>query len=209
LAGNGAVFSGYGGYLWRCFHPDGSGRGWRFWRDPYCVFNATGKSGNFVTASYEALKVIGMIFLLIIGAFIFAHFLAMTRLPFFLSDMVVASSPNRYIVLGVIILLYIILGMFLDIHSCIVLTIPIFFPTIQAFGFNTIWYGVIMVRIIEIGLITPPIGMNAFMLSGVSKTPINTIFKGIIPFFIADLIHVGLLLAFPAVALWLPNTMFS
>jgi tripartite ATP-independent transporter DctM subunit len=163
---------------------------------------------DFTTSTLDAVKLIGMIFVLVIGAFVFAHFLAMTKLPFYLSDLVAGMSVNRYMALVVIVFLYIILGMFLEIFSCIVLTVPILYPTIQALGFDPIWFGVIMVRVMEIGLITPPIGMNVFMLSGVTNMPLVTIFRGIIPFFIADILHVTLLIAFPQISLWLPQTMF-
>ena len=156
----------------------------------------------------EAMKLTGMVFILVIGSFLFAHFLALTKLPFFLSDFVTGLSISKYIALAAIIVLYIFLGMFLEIFSCIVLTVPILYPTVQALGFDMIWFGVIMVRVMEIGLITPPIGMNAFMLAGVSKLPLDTIFKGIIPFFCADILHVAMLIIFPQVALWLPQTMF-
>ena len=104
----------------------------------------------------EAMKLTGMVFILVIGSFFFAHFLALTKLPFFLSDFVTGLSISKYIALAAIILLYIILGMFLEIFSCIVLTVPILYPTVQALGFDMIWFGVIMVRVMEIGLITPP-----------------------------------------------------
>jgi tripartite ATP-independent transporter DctM subunit len=156
----------------------------------------------------KSLELTGMIFILIIGSFIFAHFLALTKLPFFLSDFISGLSISKYVTLAAVILLYIILGMFLEIFSCIVLTVPILYPTIQALGFDMIWFGVIMVRVMEIGLITPPIGMNAFMLAGVSKLPLDTIFKGIVPFFIADVFHVILLVTIPQLCLWLPQTMF-
>ncbi len=162
---------------------------------------------SFIRSTMDAVKLIGMIFVLVVGAFVFAHFLAMTKLPFYLSDLVVGISVNRYMALLVIVFLYIILGMFLEIFSCIVLTVPILFPTIQALGFDPIWFGVIMVRVMEIGLITPPIGMNVFMLGGVTKMPLETIFRGIIPFFIADILHVFLLILFPQLSLWLPQTM--
>lgn len=162
---------------------------------------------DFIKSTMEAVKLIGMIFVLVVGAFVFAHFLAMTKLPFYLSDLVVGVSVNRYISLFVIVFLYIILGMFLEIFSCIVLTVPILYPTVQALGFDPIWFGVIMVRVMEIGLITPPIGMNVFMLGGVTKMPLETIFRGIIPFFIADIFHVILLILFPQISLWLPQTM--
>jgi C4-dicarboxylate transporter DctM subunit len=166
--------------------------------------NAYSLSNNII----EAIKLTGMIFVLVLGAFIFKHFLALSKLPFLLSDFVTSFTISRYAALLAIILLYIILGMFLEIFSSIVLTVPILYPTVIALGFDPIWFGVLMVRVMEIGLITPPIGMNVFMLSGVSGTPLVTIFRGIVPFLIADFFHVALLIAVPQLSLWLPNKMF-
>jgi C4-dicarboxylate transporter DctM subunit len=156
----------------------------------------------------EALKITGMIFILVIGAFIFAHFMALSKLPFLLSEFVTGISVSKYGVLAAVVVLYIIIGMFLEIFSSIVLTVPILYPTIVALGFDPIWFGVILVRLMEIGLITPPIGMNVFMLGGVTDIPMSTMFRGIVPFFIADLCHVALLIALPQLSLFLPNTMF-
>ena len=88
-----------------------------------------------------------------------------------------------------------------------VLTLPILFPVILSLGFNPIWYGVIMVRVIEIGLVTPPFGMNVFVLASVSDVPLGVIFRGIVPFVIADVLHIALLVAFPAISLFLPSIM--
>ena len=156
----------------------------------------------------DSLKLTGMIFVLVLGAFLFAHFLALSKLPFLLADVVTSISISKYLALVAIVFLYIILGMFLEIFSSIILTVPILYPTIVALGFDPIWFGVLMVRVMEIGLITPPIGMNVFMLAGVTDTPLGTIFRGIVPFLIADFIHVAVLIAFPQISLWLPNTMF-
>ena len=163
---------------------------------------------GFLNSTIRSLELTGMIFMLIIGSFIFAHFLALTKLPFFLSGLLTELSISKYVILCAVIFLYIILGMFLDIFSCIILTVPIIHPVIASMGFDTIWFGVIMVRMMEIGLITPPIGMNAFMLAGVSKLPLETIFKGIVPFFMADIVHVFILVIFPQISLWLPRSMF-
>lgn len=110
-------------------------------------------------------------------------------------------------ILVLIILLYIFLGMFLDAPSALVLTLPILYPVILSQGFDPIWYGVIMVRVIEVGLITPPMGMNAFVLSGTTNTPLGVIFKGVIPFIVADILHIALLIAFPGISLFLPSVM--
>ena len=97
--------------------------------------------------------------------------------------------------------------MFFDIYAILILTIPIIFPTIEAMGFDPIWYGVIMVRVVEIGLITPPFGLNLFGLAGTVDVPVGTLYRGIIPFFIADILHVALLIAFPALCTFLPSIM--
>lgn len=167
--------------------------------------NASGVYVNIM----EALKITGMIFILVIGAFIFAHFMALSKLPFLLSQFVTSISVSKYGVLVAIVILYIIIGMFLEIFSSIVLTVPILYPTVIALGLDPIWFGVILVRLMEIGLITPPIGMNVFILGGITDTPMSTVFRGIVPFFIADLCHVALLIAIPSLSLFLPNTMFG
>ena len=163
---------------------------------------------GLAVSTMEALKMTGMILILVLGAFIFAHFLALSKLPFILSEFITGMNIPRYATLVAIIMLYIVLGMFLEIFSSILLTVPILFPSIVAMGFDPIWFGVIMVRVMEIGLITPPIGMNVFMLAGVTDTPLGTMFRGIVPFVIADFLHVALLVAFPQISLYLPQTMF-
>ena len=114
----------------------------------------------------DTAKMSAMMMALIIGAFIFNQFLAVTRIPFLASEWVVGLGLNRYIILFIILFLYIILGLIFDVYAIMILTIPIIFPTMTAFGFNPIWYSVIMVRIIEIGLCSPPFGMNLFVIVG-------------------------------------------
>ena len=106
-----------------------------------------------------------------------------------------------------IIVMYIILGCFLDIYAAIILTCPIIFPVILALGFDVIWFGVLMVRVMEMGLITPPMGMNVFILASVTDVPIGTIYRGVIPFVIADILHVALLVGVKQLSLFLPDTM--
>ena len=162
---------------------------------------------NFINAAMETGRNTAMIILLVVGAFVFSHFIAVSMLPFMLGDLVTGLAVSKYIILALIICLYIIFGMFLDIFSAIILTIPIFFPIITGLGFDTIWYGVIMVRVMEMGLITPPVGMNVFILAGVTNTPLNKIFRGVMPFLVADVFHIMLLLAIPELSLFIPNMM--
>jgi len=162
---------------------------------------------NFIESLKETLRTSGMILAIIMGAFIFMRFLTVTKLPFSLSEMVVNLPFDRYIIFIFIIVLYVILGMFMDIMPIIVLTVPILFPVVTALGFDPVWYGVVMILVIEMGLITPPIGMNVFILSGVSGISIGTIFRGVWPFVAAELICIALITTFPQIALYLPNQM--
>ena len=104
-------------------------------------------------------------------------------------------------------IMYIIAGCFIPEIVAVILTIPIVYPMIAAVGFDTIWFGVIIVRVMEIGSITPPMGINVFVLSGVTGIPIGTIYRGVIPFIIADFIHVVLIISFPVLSLYIPSMM--
>lgn len=162
---------------------------------------------NFFQSILEAAQTTAMMMLILAGAFIFLKFMAVSRLPDHLATYVSGLTLPPVAILMLIILLYIILGMFLDGPSAIILTLPILFPLILSLGFSPIWYGVIMVRVIEVGLITPPMGLNVFILAGVTNTPLGVIFRGIVPFLIADFLHIALLVAIPALSLFLPNLM--
>ena len=150
-----------------------------------------------------------MIFFLVVGAFIFMKFLGLSKLPFALVEMVKQSNVHPYLIFTGIIILYILLGMFLEIYSAVTFTIPIIYPIILALGFDPIWFGVIIVLVIEMGLVSPPVGMNVFILSGMTGTPLETIFRGVVPFFIAMLVCVIVLALFPDIALFLPRTMWG
>ena len=162
---------------------------------------------NTTAAFLDTGRMTAMVLFLLVGAMFFAKFMAVTQIPFMLADYVAALEVNRYIIVIGILVFYILCGCLLPLGATMVLTLPIIFPIIVALGFNPIWYGVLMVRMLEIGLITPPIGIICFILSGVTKVPVGTIYRGIIPFLIADLIEVALLVAFPVLSLWLPTMM--
>ncbi len=160
----------------------------------------------FIAALDDTVKSTGMIFTIMIGAVILGYFMTATRLPFDLASIVGAWEVNRYVVFAAILIVYIILGCIMIPMAMVILTIPIVFPLIQSLGFDAIWFGIITVRIFEIAQITPPVGMNVFIMKGVApEVPLTTIFRGIIPFFIADLLHLTLLIVFPQIALWLPS----
>jgi len=150
----------------------------------------------------------GMIFIIVIGAYVFGYFLAVTRIPFELAEYMAGLKLSPYIILAGVVLIYTVLGMFLDGWAIMVLTIPIIHPMMVDLGFDPIWFGVMVVIMLEMALITPPVGVNVFVIKGVSKdVPMYTIFRGIWPFWVAMLISLVILTIFPEIALYLPNTM--
>lgn len=166
---------------------------------------------NFKTF-IESLIITGnmtaMIFLIIIGANIFSSFLALTQIPFMLADAIVALALPRMAVFFMILLVFVFLGCVMDCFAIMILMVPILYPIMQAMNFNTIWFGVIMVIVLEVGLITPPVGLNVFVIKGaVPDVPLTTMFKGIWPFLVAAVICIGILIMFPQVALFLPSKM--
>ena len=164
---------------------------------------------TFASALLETAKMSAMLIALIVSAFLFNQFMAITRIPFVAGEYVVSLGLNKYIVLLAILVIHIILGMLLDIYSICVLTVPIVFPMMMSLGFHPVWFGVIMVRIMEIGVISPPFAMNIFAISGITKVPLAKIYKGIVPFLIADGLHLFLLCLIPALSTFLPDMMIK
>lgn len=155
---------------------------------------------------YETMKTTGMIYGILIGAFILNYFLAVTRIPFIVAEFVAGLPLPSLGVLGFIMLLYLVLGCLLDGAAMMLLTIPIFFPLAMKLGFDPIWFGILICRAMEIAMITPPIGINVYVIAGVAPdVPMQIIFKGILPFLMADIVHVLLIIFVPSVALFLPN----
>jgi len=161
---------------------------------------------NLYKALSESLGITGMIFIMFIGAIAFTRFFSITRLPTMLAESIAGLELPRIVILICILVLYIILGCVMNVLPVIILTLPVIFPTVMVLGYDPIWFGVIMVLIVQIGVITPPIGMNVFAISGVAKgVPLATIFRGIMPFWIAMMVAIAILIAFPQIALFLPN----
>ena len=153
----------------------------------------------------DSVRTSGMCFLVVLGAMIFGYFLTVSRIPAELSTLIagVVESP-MLIVLGVL-LVMVVLGCFMDSMAIVLLTVPIFFPLIEAYHINPVWFGILVVRVTEIGLITPPVGLNLFVIKGVADVPMGSVFRGVMPFLLADMAHVALLLTFPILSLWLPG----
>ena len=149
-----------------------------------------------------------MIFMIIIGILIFVRFLALTTLPSVFAETILGLGLNRYVILILVLSLYIFLGMFLDAIGMLMLTVPIVFPAIVGLGFDPIWFGIILVKMCEICLITPPVGLNCYVVRSVAPhIPLEEIFRGILPFLAMDILTVALLIVFPSIITWLPSTM--
>ncbi len=155
----------------------------------------------------ECARLVAMIVIMLVGAYMFNAFLAITQIPTTISEFISGLPVPPMVILIAIIIFYIICGMFFDVLAVLILTIPIMYPLVESLGFDLIWYSVLMVRIIEIGMITPPFGINLFILTGVINEPLGVLYRGIIPFVIADICHVALLVAVPSLSTFLPNLM--
>ncbi|MGD9188824.1 MAG: TRAP transporter large permease [Desulfobacteraceae bacterium] len=162
---------------------------------------------KFTHSLAETVQTTGMLFLIILGAMIFGYFLSVTRLPMEFASIVSDLPVNRYVVLAAILIITMLLGCIMDSMAIVLLTIPVFYPLIQQLNFEPIWFGILVVRVTEMGLITPPVGLNVFIIKGISGVPIGTIFRGVIPHLIADVLQVIVLIMFPQITMFLPNLM--
>ncbi|MET1416559.1 TRAP transporter large permease [Roseibium sp. HPY-6] len=165
-----------------------------------------------MSATLEALRETAMtsagLFAVLIGAWIFSNFVNVAGLPAALSDLVTAYDLAPWVVMCIILLIYIVLGCVFESLSMLLLTVPIFFPIVTGLGYDPIWFGIIVVVVTEISLITPPVGLNVFVLRAVvGDVPTATIFKGVTPFWAVDIIRLLMLLLLPALVLFLPNQM--
>jgi len=161
---------------------------------------------SFIEAGMDGLRTSCMVIFIITGAVIFGHFMAVSTIPFVLADWLGGLPIPPIAVMGIIIFIYFIGGFFMDSMALIVVTIPIFFPIVMKLGFDPIWFGVIIVLGAEMGVITPPVGVNVFVIKGIAPdVPLETIFKGIFPFLVALIIVTIILVIFPQIATFLPS----
>ncbi|MGD9924802.1 MAG: TRAP transporter large permease [Pseudorhodoplanes sp.] len=156
----------------------------------------------------ESGRTTAMLFVILTGALMFAEFVNYTTMPNDLKTLVTTLNLSPIMVIAAICAIYVILGTAMEELSMILLTVPIFFPLVVHLGFDPIWFGVLVVVVVEIGLISPPVGMNLFVLKALlPQVPTITLFRGVLPFVIADVVRLGILIAFPAISLWLPSLM--
>lgn len=165
---------------------------------------------NFFKSLMESLSITAMVFAILIGAMIFNYFIVLTEIPARLSEIVVSLGLPTIGILVAILLVYAVLGCIMDSFAMTVLTLPIFLPVLNILGIDLIWFGVLFVMMIEMSSITPPVGMNVFVVAGmVREVPMYTVFRGILPFFIAMVLCIALIVVFPKIALFLPDSMMK
>jgi C4-dicarboxylate transporter DctM subunit len=161
---------------------------------------------GFLFAIKDALQITCMVMVIVTGAIVFGHFMALAKIPLVLADWVGGLPLPAAAIMGLIVVLYLLGGCFMDALALITLTIPIVFPLVLYMGFDPIWFGVIIVLVTEMGVITPPVGINVYVIKGIAgDVPLETIFKGIFPFLGALIVAVGILMRFPQIATFLPS----
>jgi len=173
----------------------------------FTIFRGKMTWENFSTSLTSTITTTGMLFMIVLGAMILGYFFSVTRLPFELASMVSQLPVNRYIILALILVTLLILGCLMDSMAIVLLTVPVFYPLILQLNFDPIWFGILVVRVTEMGLITPPVGLNVFVIQGITQVPMHTIFRGVYPFLIADVLEIILLIALPQLTMFLPNLM--
>jgi C4-dicarboxylate transporter, DctM subunit len=166
--------------------------------------------GAFQQSLMDTTRVVGMILAILIGAALFSQFVSLSRIPYNFSQMLLGLDQPALVILLLVLLLYIPLGMFLNPLSVMIISVPITLPVILELGYSKIWYGIIVIKFMEVAAITPPVGLNVYVAKGVAPhIPLEVIFRGIFWFFIVDLITIAILVAFPDIILFLPDLMYS
>lgn len=197
----------YGGF----FTPTEAGGFGAFASIVVCALNRKFDKNVAKESFKESLKSTAMVYMLIVGAYVFLRFMAFSHLPESLGNYIVSLNRDKGVSTGLIIfgivIMYIILGMFMDIIAAIFLTLGIVYPIVSSLGFDLIWFGVITVRVMQMGMVSPPFGLNLFAVSKSTGIKIKDMFFGEIPFFIADIVHVVLLILIPGISTFLPNLM--
>lgn len=176
----------------------------------FVIAVARGKltKSSTVAAVRDALKISCFILTITIGAMVFSNFLAVGGFTGMFREWIEAIPLSRHLIMISILLIYIPLGMVMDTLAMILLTIPIVFPVVEAMGFDPIWFGVVVTLLAEMGLLTPPVGLNTYVVAGVTKVPVEDVFRGIAPFFVVMLLSLVILYVFPQISTFLPSVMW-
>jgi len=155
----------------------------------------------------RAAHTTAMILLIMLGAQIFGYFFTLTRTTQELVQLVGSLEVSRWVIMALIIFGYLILGCFMDQIAILILTVPVVLPVIKTLGFDPVWFGVIVVVTAEVGMVTPPLGLNVFVVSRCTNRPLGEVFAGVTPHVLAHILIIAVLVAFPVLTLWLPSTM--
>ncbi len=155
----------------------------------------------------ETVLATGFVLFMLVGTYVFIRFISLSQLPMAITEMVISLQVNRSLILLAVALMYVILGMLMPQIPMMILTVPLLYPAMVALGFDPIWFGVFVVMMMALGAISPPIGMDAFIVSGLSGVPVTRIYKGLVPFIIADIVVILLCCFWPQIVTWLPYVM--
>jgi C4-dicarboxylate transporter DctM subunit len=197
-----------GGLLVGLFTPTEAGAIGAFGAIIFSLIRRRLEWSGFRDAVMETVSGAGMIYLLVIGAYIFNIFLSLSTIPQELANIVAGLALPSAVVMALIVLIYIVLGCFIDSFAMIVLTIPTFYPVALTLGFDPIWFGIVIVMVVGMGGITPPVGMNVYVIAAIVKdVPMGSIFMEVLPFFLVECIFAAILIAVPQLVLWLPRLM--
>jgi len=198
-----------GGIYYGIFSPTEGGAAGAFVVFLIVLFRGRFNKENLKNSFMETVSTSAMIFFIIIGAMIFSQFLAVSRVPSYFIDIITGSAIPASLTVILILLMYILLGTFLDAVAMMALTLPIVYPMIESLGVNGLWFGIMVILMTEIALITPPLGLNVYVVKGVAPDDIKLedIFLGIFPFLFMNLFLLALIFIFPSIATWLPSGM--
>ena len=194
----------YGGF---CTATEGAGMG-AFGAMIFAVSRRALSWRALYAALLVSARTTAMLFMILIGALMFAEFVNITTMPADLKTFVTRFQVSPIMVVAAIAAIYVVLGTAMEELSMVLLTMPVFFPVIVHLGFDPVWFGIIIVCVVEIGLISPPVGMNMFVLKTLlPEVSTGTVFSGVLPFMWADVVRLAILIAFPILSLWLPSMM--
>ena len=176
----------------------------------FCVINRKMTWKVFLTCMKETVKTSAMCLFITVGAMLFGNFITVTGLPSMLHALVSGLNVNKYVIVLVLLIIYLIMGCIMDGLAIMFLTTSVFLPVVESVGFDAIWFGVFLTMCCEMGMITPPVGLNVYVVAGtLQEVPIQEIFKGIVPFLIGGLVAIALVIFFPDLATWLPTIVHS
>lgn len=163
---------------------------------------------EFGNGLLDTVKTTAMIFMVIWGVMIFVRFLAFTGLPAAVTESVLGLDVPRWVILMGVIVMYLLLGMILDGLGMMLLTLPVVFPAMMGLGYDPVWFGILLIKLIEVGVVTPPVGLNCYVVNGIRPDiPLEKIFRGVTPFLVGEIFIIGVIVTFPDLILWLPNMM--